>query len=308
MKFDPRKHQRRSIRLKGYDYAQPGAYFVTLCAWQREDLFGAVVNGEMHLNPLGQIVHDEWLRSMGIRQEIRLYEDEFVVMPNHLHGIVCIVDTVGADGVRPDGTHPNDIPHNGVRPDGTHPNDIPHNGVRPDGTHPNDIPHNGVRPDGTHPNDIPHNGVRPDGTHPNDIPHNSIPSIEDRGALDRGALDRGALDRGALDRGALDRGALDRGALDRGASLAPLPVPLLRAPRSLSSFIAGFKASVTSRARRELDITGIWQRNYYDHIIRSKKELNNIWHYIDTNPEKWEEDRLHPGAPPNRFNQDKEQG
>jgi hypothetical protein len=122
MKFDPRKHQRRSIRLKGYDYAQPGAYFVTLCAWQREDLFGAVVNGEMHLNPLGQIVHDEWLRSMGIRQEIRLYEDEFVVMPNHLHGIVCIVDTVGADGVRPDGTHPNDIPHNGVRPDGTHPN------------------------------------------------------------------------------------------------------------------------------------------------------------------------------------------
>jgi putative transposase len=258
MKFDPRKHQRRSIRLKGYDYAQPGAYFVTLCAWQREDLFGAVVNGEMHLNPLGQIVHDEWLRSMGIRQEIRLYEDEFVVMPNHLHGIVCIVDTVGADGVRPDGTHPNDIPHN---------------------------------------------GVRPDGTHPNDIPHNSIPSIEDRGALDRGALDRGALDRGAL-----DRGALDRGALDRGASLAPLPVPLLRAPRSLSSFIAGFKASVTSRARRELDITGIWQRNYYDHIIRSKKELNNIWHYIDTNPEKWEEDRLHPGAPPNRFNQDKEQG
>jgi putative transposase len=113
MKFDPRKHQRRSIRLKGYDYAQPGAYFVTLCAWQREDLFGAVVNGEMHLNPLGQIVHDEWLRSMGIRQEIRLYEDEFVVMPNHLHGIVWIVDTVGADGVRPDGTRSNDIPPDG---------------------------------------------------------------------------------------------------------------------------------------------------------------------------------------------------
>jgi putative transposase len=77
---------------------------------------------------------------------------------------------------------------------------------------------------------------------------------------------------------------------------------------SLSSFIAGFKASVTSRARRELDITGIWQRNYYDHIIRNETELMKIWHYIDTNPSKWEEDQLHPDAPPNPFNQDKEHG
>lgn len=57
----------------------------------------------MVLSPLGKIAHEEWLRSASIRIEIRLYEDEFIIMPNHLHGIVWIVDpnTVGADGVRP---------------------------------------------------------------------------------------------------------------------------------------------------------------------------------------------------------------
>ena len=49
MKYDPRKHHRRSIRLKGYDYTQAGAYFVTICTWQRECLLGEVINGEMQL-------------------------------------------------------------------------------------------------------------------------------------------------------------------------------------------------------------------------------------------------------------------
>lgn len=53
MKYDPAKHHRRSIRLQGYDYSQAGAYFVTICTWQRECLFGEIVNGEMQLNPWG---------------------------------------------------------------------------------------------------------------------------------------------------------------------------------------------------------------------------------------------------------------
>jgi putative transposase len=64
-----------------------------------------------------------------------------------------------------------------------------------------------------------------------------------------------------------------------------------RAPRSLGSFIAGFKASVTSRAGRELNMTGIWQRNYYDHIIRNDRELTNIRWYILSNPVHWQLDR-----------------
>jgi putative transposase len=96
MKDDPQNHHRRSIRLKGYDYTQPGAYFVTICSYQREEVFGEVVEGEMRLNLLGEIVREEWLRTIEIRSNVRLHEDEFVIMPNHIHGILRIVEPVGA--------------------------------------------------------------------------------------------------------------------------------------------------------------------------------------------------------------------
>ena len=75
--------------MKGYDYSRAEAYFVTVCAWNRECMFGNVANGAMVLNATGQVVADEWLKSAGIRNEIEL--DECVVMPNHLHTVVFIV-------------------------------------------------------------------------------------------------------------------------------------------------------------------------------------------------------------------------
>ena len=86
----PSKHHRASARLKGHDYSFPGAYFITLVAFQREMLFGEIVNGEMILNPRGEIIQEEWFASTAIRKEIRLFPEEFVVMPNHIHGIVWI--------------------------------------------------------------------------------------------------------------------------------------------------------------------------------------------------------------------------
>ncbi|GAB4481015.1 MAG: transposase [Anaerolineales bacterium] len=95
--YDPTRHHRRSIRLKGYDYTQPGAYFITICTHERAHLFGAVVDGEMRLNAWGEIVREEWFKTAQIRPYVRLYDDEFVVMPNHVHGIIWIVgDDVGA--------------------------------------------------------------------------------------------------------------------------------------------------------------------------------------------------------------------
>jgi len=88
MKYDPEKHHRRSIRLKGYDYSQAGAYFVTICTKNRECLFGDVIDDGMMLNEYGTIVANEWKKSAKIRDEIEL--DEWVVMPNHFHGIVVI--------------------------------------------------------------------------------------------------------------------------------------------------------------------------------------------------------------------------
>ena len=177
MRYDPGKHHRRSIRLKGYDYSQAGAYFVTICTYDRVCLFGEIVDGEMVLNDSGRIVVNEWARTAQIRDEIEL--DEFVVMPNHVHGIIWIV-----------GQH--DIPKIVV------------------------------------------------GAH-------------------------------------------------RGA-------PLHRAPRSLGSLIAGFKSTITKRINQDRGTPGapVWQRNYYEHIIRDEESLNRIRQYIAGNPLRWHLDRENP--------------
>ena len=90
MKYDPNKHHRRSIRLNGYDYSQAGAYFVTIVAYQRECLFGDVVDGKMMLNDFGNIVAEtwQWLE----KQYPYVGLETWVVMPNHFHGILVIRD------------------------------------------------------------------------------------------------------------------------------------------------------------------------------------------------------------------------
>jgi len=95
MKYNSDIHHRNSIRLKGYDYSQSGAYFITICAKDRECLFGEMVDGKMALNSAGQIVYDEWLRTGEIRSNAAL--DVCVAMPNHFHGIIVISNpAVGA--------------------------------------------------------------------------------------------------------------------------------------------------------------------------------------------------------------------
>jgi putative transposase len=88
MNYDPNIHHRRSIRLEGYDYSQEGLYFVTICTEKRDCLFGDIFNGEMVLNEMGMIAYHEWLETPVIRKNVGL--DVFVVMPNHIHGIIII--------------------------------------------------------------------------------------------------------------------------------------------------------------------------------------------------------------------------
>ena len=85
-RYDPNIHHRRSIRLKGYDYSQEGLYFITICCQDRACLFGDVVDGKMILNEYGRIAYDEWIKTPEIRPNVEL--GEFVVMPNHVHGII----------------------------------------------------------------------------------------------------------------------------------------------------------------------------------------------------------------------------
>ena len=84
------KHARRSTRLKGHDYTSAGAYFVTVVAHARECLFGEVVEGEMHLNDLGRAVDDCWRAIPEHFANVEL--DVHLVMPNHVHGILWIID------------------------------------------------------------------------------------------------------------------------------------------------------------------------------------------------------------------------
>jgi|688.fasta_scaffold05694_21 REP element-mobilizing transposase RayT len=184
-KYNPEYHHRRSIRLQGYDYSQTGIYFVTICTHQRQCLFGEIRNGKMLLNQIGKIVAQEWLKSAEIRQEIVL--DEWIIMPNHLHGIVVI-----------------------------------------------------------------------DKKDDNDLKDDN----------------------------------------NKGASLAPLQRNELgkRKPKSLSSFIGGFKSSVTKRIKSICDHPNpvIWQRNYHEIIVRDENQLNQIRQYIMNNPQKWDKDPEKP--------------
>jgi putative transposase len=89
--YNPLKHHRRSIRLKGFDYSQSGLYFITICCQNMISRFGEVQNGRMILNQFGEIAHHEWEKTPEIRNNIAL--GEFIIMPNHMHGIIQILDT-----------------------------------------------------------------------------------------------------------------------------------------------------------------------------------------------------------------------
>jgi REP element-mobilizing transposase RayT len=185
MPYDPRKHHRRSVRLRGYDYAGGGTFFVTICAHRKEPLFGEVAGGEIRLNAVGEIARDEWYRSAEMRAEVLL--DAFVVMPNHIHGIVALDGSVAGGGD------------------------------------------------------------------------------------------------------------------DRARALAPggaRGAPLQRPAGSLGAFVAGYKARVTSRVRALTGESGkrVWQRNYYEHIIRDDREADEIRLYVVNNVLTWADDPDNPAA------------
>jgi REP element-mobilizing transposase RayT len=193
--YNPDAHHRRSIRLKGYNYALAGAYFITLCTRNRDSFFGEVVGHQMLANTYGNIVQEEWSRTALIRQEITL--DAFQVMPNHVHGIVLIA---------------------------------------------------------------------PDAI------------IEAVGA------------------GATNVGATGQSPLHLRPQPPSAQPPHGPARRSLGSFVVGFKTAVTQRINQLRGSHGlpVWQRNYYERIIRNEAELNPVRDYIAGNPAQWAQDEHNP--------------
>lgn len=243
MKVDPQKHHRRSIRLKGFDYRRPALYFVTLVTHERAAFFGAVVDGEIHLNPTGELVQAVWEGTGARFPCVEL--DEYILMPNHFHAIISfqpLDDVVDSVGTTPVGTTPVGATLVVARDTGAGTRPAPTPTHTPDHT-PADTPDH--TPDHT-PADTP--GHTPDHT-PDDADPDTTPG---------------------------------------------------RAP-SLGDVIGAFKSITTHEIilavrRGEMPpFAGkIWQRNYYEHIIRDDDELGRIRQYIRDNPRCWDEDAENP--------------
>ena len=95
MPYNPAIHNRHSIRLPGYDYSRAGAYYLTINTHKKEHLLSEVVGGVVQLTPVGEIVQKEWLKIPTNFSNVAL--DAFVIMPNHIHGILVFTEgEVGA--------------------------------------------------------------------------------------------------------------------------------------------------------------------------------------------------------------------
>jgi putative transposase len=166
----------KSIRIQGYDYSQPGTYFITICTSQKKMLFGEVTQGIIHLSKLGEIARQE-LGQLPLKFS-RIHLDAFVVMPNHIHVLI----TISASAVAIQATNAEAFSH-------------------------------------------PVQG--------------SIPTV-----------------------------------------------------------VRAYKAAVTRQAamRRDNPISEVWQRNYYEHVVRTEKEKEQIYAYIVSNPDQWSFDDENPAS------------
>ena len=86
--YDPEQHHRRSLRLQGYDYSRSGSYFITLCTYKRQPVFGKISNGIMQHSPLGEVAAECWQAIPAHYPDVEL--DAWIIMPDHIHGIIHI--------------------------------------------------------------------------------------------------------------------------------------------------------------------------------------------------------------------------
>ena len=336
MKYNPAIHNRKSIRLKGYDYSRAGLYFITFCVHTSECLFGTIKNGEMILNDAGRMIRSEWKKLPQRFTNIELHE--FVVMPNHFHGIAEIVTPVGAPlvGAQDPGAH-NDGNNNAMHADDGTPtnvraplvgaqnpgayNDGNNNAIHPDdGTSTNvraplvgaqntgaydDGNNNAMHADDGTPTNVraPLVGAQTTSTH-DDGNNNAIHPDDGTSTNVRAPL-VGAQNTGAYDDGnnnamhAGDGTPINERAPTRGAP-TNADAPTDGAANTIGEMMGSFKSITTVeyiKGVNEFDwkpFAGkLWQRNFYEHIIRNETAYYKISDYIFNNPIRWKEDKFY---------------
>jgi len=211
MKYNAQKHNRRSIRLKNYDYSQEGSYFLTLCIQDRQHLLGEIRNGIMGLNQFGNIAYEEWMKTLEIRKNISL--GAFIIMPNHMHGIIHI--------------------------------------------------------------------------------DYSIKENTTRGKFQSPSQTIGAIIRGY--KGATTKRI--KKIIRSTGELQFAPTEEESAPTEEESAPTEEESAPTEEEfalGKELDLNrSVWQRNYYENIIKDNKAYRNITNYIGNNPQSWTKDKFH---------------
>ena len=100
------KHDRKTIRIPGYDYSAGGYYYITICVKRRICLFGIIDNASMNLSKIGEIANQCWIDIPVHYKNVKL--DEYVIMPDHIHGIIIIEPTVGVEYIQPLQCKPNE--------------------------------------------------------------------------------------------------------------------------------------------------------------------------------------------------------
>jgi putative transposase len=308
------KYRIQSNRLPKWDYSSNGAYFITICVNNKNYLFGSVEQGKMILNDFGQIAHHEWEISAQIRKEIEL--DIFVIMPNHMHGIV-IINKSNIDGPHVE-THGPHVETHGPHVE-THGPHVETHGPHVE-THGPHVETHGPHVE-THGPHVETHGphVETHGPHVETHgPHVEThgPHVETHGphveTHGRVSLQQQSQPNQQQSQPNQQQSQPNQQQSQPNQQQSQPNQPQLhRKPKSISSFIAGYKSSVTTKINNLIheyvqthghDYYGIekfnrknklWQPNYYDHIIRDEAEYNRIRTYIIENPQKWEQDKFY---------------
>lgn len=185
MTYDSECQRRKLLRLPDYDYSSEGGYFITIVTHKRNPIFGTSYEESVLLSDFGQIARDEWFKTSRLRHNIELFNNEFVVMPNHIHGIIWLMD---------------------------------------------------------------------------------LPSSEEQPIV----------------------------GVERRSTPTRNDFPIV-VPGSIPAIVRAYKSAVTYaiNAKRHTPGQDVWQRNYFEHIIRDENDYENIVEYIYQNPKTWERDVEH---------------
>ncbi|QCX54103.1 transposase [Elizabethkingia sp. JS20170427COW] len=276
MRFNPNIHHRHSIRLKGYDYSQEGLYFITICVQDREFIFGDIKNGILELNPFGKIASQEWENSEKIRDNIKIHE--YIIMPNHIHGIIEILFKKDESKEEKDRENKKGGEDKGKGEDKGESKGESKDESKGELRFAPTVPTAPTAPT------APTNFKSPSQTIGSIIRGFKIATIKKIKDYIQ-EIEKKEEIKGKGEKGNKEIKRISWGELQFAPTIAPTeesefaPTPIaLTAPIIEKIKSLNFK---------------IWQRNYYEIIIRDEKAYQRISEYIINNPQKWEEDKFH---------------